>query len=586
MTCDGGKCQYPKSKEGELCSMDQDVFARECKATDEIEIYDPTTWNDVSPRKITLTVPLYCQGHEYLKGVAQEYDPTSDAGTRGKTAGSQALVQIADPDPRGKRKAASMMQGMHYSTDDAGVETYYDGLCTVVPQTTAGGLCQRSIFLPRRCGKCESNCDGRDGEQMFCVIPQPGGSLDGEKSGNQPFTGTCEVIGKLNANCNRSLRYTRRCDTDQGLICKTDWDENAVNTKNTAGKCQCRDPLDAGARSGYCDVSSGCGDGVLDNAAGEQCDDGNLVDGDGCNSSCMCELGSPLASCQCGNLNSDASENDSEFDRQVGKCVCPDGFTAPDLAFVGGQYVGTCEAVSCEDPLKPFQQGGGDTCTCQTGYDSSNVTWNRELQKWAGGCDPKSCGNLLPSGQKAIGSGGCSKTGTCEVVCEAGFSVLGDNPQEFVCDGTSEINGLTPARCKASCTGASPAATFEGYIWVSNGVAGNDSATFAGGHEVTAADLQCAAGLEGTPEPPLAGSGGAATISCDNPGQNFGLNYGRGPTGCCPAGSCQPKPDDECPVCFDFGGVRTCFCSNTCAAYADATCDVCNAESACVFVPN
>ena len=36
-----------------------------------------------------------------------------------------------------------------------------------------------------------------------------------------------------------------------------------------------------------------CGDGVVDRASGEECDDGNLLDGDGCSSTCL--LG---ASCQ------------------------------------------------------------------------------------------------------------------------------------------------------------------------------------------------------------------------------------------------------------------------------------------------
>lgn len=32
-----------------------------------------------------------------------------------------------------------------------------------------------------------------------------------------------------------------------------------------------------------------CGDGISDPLAGEQCDDGNTIDGDGCSSSCLIE---------------------------------------------------------------------------------------------------------------------------------------------------------------------------------------------------------------------------------------------------------------------------------------------------------
>jgi cysteine-rich repeat protein len=36
-----------------------------------------------------------------------------------------------------------------------------------------------------------------------------------------------------------------------------------------------------------------CGDGHWDEAYGEECDDGNTLDGDGCSSSCKCESGLP-----------------------------------------------------------------------------------------------------------------------------------------------------------------------------------------------------------------------------------------------------------------------------------------------------
>src|SRR5690348_11265723 len=33
-------------------------------------------------------------------------------------------------------------------------------------------------------------------------------------------------------------------------------------------------------------ISNGCGDGTLDLAAGERCDDGNIIEGDGCSADC------------------------------------------------------------------------------------------------------------------------------------------------------------------------------------------------------------------------------------------------------------------------------------------------------------
>jgi cysteine-rich repeat protein len=44
---------------------------------------------------------------------------------------------------------------------------------------------------------------------------------------------------------------------------------------------------------------AGCGDGKWDGAVGEECDDGNVVDGDGCSKSCKCESGLPKGDGTC-----------------------------------------------------------------------------------------------------------------------------------------------------------------------------------------------------------------------------------------------------------------------------------------------
>ena len=50
---------------------------------------------------------------------------------------------------------------------------------------------------------------------------------------------------------------------------------------------------DTGGQSATCNATctrSACGDGVVNTAAGEQCDDGNVVSGDGCSSTCQTEV--------------------------------------------------------------------------------------------------------------------------------------------------------------------------------------------------------------------------------------------------------------------------------------------------------
>ncbi|CAG8956803.1 hypothetical protein HYFRA_00011192 [Hymenoscyphus fraxineus] len=44
---------------------------------------------------------------------------------------------------------------------------------------------------------------------------------------------------------------------------------------------------------------AGCGDGKWDGSIGEECDDGNIVDGDGCSKSCKCESGLPKGDGSC-----------------------------------------------------------------------------------------------------------------------------------------------------------------------------------------------------------------------------------------------------------------------------------------------
>ena len=75
---------------------------------------------------------------------------------------------------------------------------------------------------------------------------------------------------------------------------------------------------DAGSSSGF------CGDGVVNTAAGEQCDDGNVINGDGCSS--QCQLETPRGD---GGV-SDGSVSDG------GSSTLPTGCTAP-IAFSGGQ---------------------------------------------------------------------------------------------------------------------------------------------------------------------------------------------------------------------------------------------------------
>ncbi|KIW97715.1 uncharacterized protein Z519_01299 [Cladophialophora bantiana CBS 173.52] len=56
---------------------------------------------------------------------------------------------------------------------------------------------------------------------------------------------------------------------------------------------------------------AGCGDGKFDPSLGEECDDGNTVDGDGCSKSCKCESGIANGDGTCGSVTTTSSSTTS-----------------------------------------------------------------------------------------------------------------------------------------------------------------------------------------------------------------------------------------------------------------------------------
>jgi cysteine-rich repeat protein len=71
-----------------------------------------------------------------------------------------------------------------------------------------------------------------------------------------------------------------------------EWDDNALNQSCRQcgnGATEPPEACDDGTETASCDddcTLPGCSDGNHNAEAGEQCDDGNLTDGDGCNSDC------------------------------------------------------------------------------------------------------------------------------------------------------------------------------------------------------------------------------------------------------------------------------------------------------------
>lgn len=172
------------------------------------------------------------------------------------------------------------------------------------------------------------------------------------------------------------------------------------------------------AQSGY------CGDGVTNWELGEQCDDYNTNDGDGCTSSCqgeycgdgMCNNGENTWSCMsdcpsvCGNWMTEGSE------------TCDDGNT---------------------------NDGDGCTSSCQSEYCGDGICNNGET---ASGCVndcPATCGNWTTEGSEACDDGNTNDGDGCSAACAT--ESCGDGTQqanEECDDGNVNDNDGCSALCK------------------------------------------------------------------------------------------------------------------------------------------
>ena len=177
-------------------------------------------------------------------------------------------------------------------------------------------------------------------------------------------------------------------------------------------------------RSQVCTLST-CGDGLVDGASGEQCDDGNETSGDGC------EPGTCEFSCE----SDDECDNESVCDGtetcNVATHICAPGTDAPDETACsqedgtdGGCRSGACRALGCGNGLPD------DGEECDDGNDVSND-----------GCEPDctvTCNNDEDCVPLDISV--CDGVDTCDLdtnTC-AGTDVLdcddGDDCTEDSCD--------------------------------------------------------------------------------------------------------------------------------------------------------
>ncbi len=272
-----------------------------------------------------------------------------------------------------------------------------------------------------------------------------------------------------------------------------------------------------------------CGDGVVDSQFGENCDDGNRTDLDGCGQTCYVEDGwlCPTPNAACTPICDPTCVN--------GDCAAPQT-CACDLGWAGD----TCDAAIC-DPACGLHQTctAPDTCTCDEGWSGADC--------------------LTPVCDPACVKGPCSAPDTC--TCDLGWTGA-------VCDSCAA--GHFGAACEAcpSCVNGT----------CNEGLAGDGKCACkanwgealcddcVAGRFGAACDV-CPACVNGLCNQGVAGDGlcacadGWAGRLCDT----CAIGY-YGP-------QCLPCPDCDQGVCGQtIGGDGRCYCQQ---GWAGELCDAC-----------
>lgn len=131
------------------------------------------------------------------------------------------------------------------------------------------------------------------------------------------------------------------------LVCGNGIVERAIGEVCDDGNAEDEDVCSAD-----CTVSFVCGNGVVDVEAGEICDDGNFIDGDGCSGDC-------LLATTCGNGYVDEVQGEA-CDGQGNTATCDADCT---LSACGDFFLNPAAGEECDDGNRE----GGDGCdtNCQ-----------------------------------------------------------------------------------------------------------------------------------------------------------------------------------------------------------------------------
>ncbi len=213
-------------------------------------------------------------------------------------------------------------------------------------------------------------------------------------------------------------------------------DCSVVGDEDGNGMSDCEDPQCTS--SVWCQAA--CGNGQLDET--EQCDDGNVTDGDGCDKNCTktgCGNGVQTANEGCddgNNVNGDGCDNNCVA-TGCGNGVVTGVETCDDGNIVNGDGCDTnCTLTACGNGVPT----DGEAC------DDGNATNGDACDV---NCTVPACGNGIPAGTEACDDGNVTNGDGCDVNCTASACGNGVAAPDEGCDDGNLTND---DGCESNCT--------------------------------------------------------------------------------------------------------------------------------------
>ena len=226
----------------------------------------------------------------------------------------------------------------------AGTETCDAGQWT-------GDTCEVGTPSAETCNNVDDNCDGTIDENL--------------EQATSCGTGACAAAGTETCDAGQWTGDTCEVGTPSAETCGDTIDQDC-NGSDLA--CICGDgtvdideSCDTGGQSASCETNCTtpiCGDGILNIIAGEVCDDGNTVAGDGCNAACTSNE-------TCGNGIQDSEE---ECDVAGTSSSCDDDCT---FAECGDGKINAVAGEECDDGNTNNIDGCSANCIVETCGDGT-----------------------------------------------------------------------------------------------------------------------------------------------------------------------------------------------------------------------